>query len=40
MLETDASDVGFGAVLMQEQHLIAYLSKAVSRRNQAGTFYL
>jgi hypothetical protein len=36
---TDASDVGFSAVLMQEGHPIAYLSKPISGRNQALSTY-
>lgn len=39
VLETDASDVGFGTVLMQENHPIAYLSKAMSGKNQALSTY-
>lgn len=39
VLETDASEVGFGAVLMQDSHPIAYLSKAVSGKNQALSIY-
>lgn len=39
MPETDASDVGFRAVLMQENHPIAYLRKAVSGKNQALSTY-
>ena len=39
ILETDANDVGFGAVLLQDSHLIAYLSKAVCAKNQALSTY-
>jgi len=38
-LETDASDLGFGAVLMQEGHPVAYLSKAVCAKNQSLSTY-
>ena len=39
VLETDASDVGFGAMLIQDNHLVAYLSKPVSKQNQALSTY-
>jgi len=39
VLETDASDVGFGAVLLQNSHPVAYLSKAVCAKNQALSTY-
>jgi len=34
VLETDALGMGIGAVLMQEGHPIAYLSKALSAKHQ------
>ena len=37
--ETDASDVGFRAVLLQDNHPVAYLSKQVSKQNQALSTY-
>ena len=39
VIETDASDAGFGAVLMQEGHPISYLSKPLSVENQALSTY-
>jgi hypothetical protein len=39
VIETDASDVGFGAVLMQYGHPISYLSKPMSGRNIALSTY-
>jgi len=39
VLETDASDFGIGAVLMQNNHPIAFLSQALSTRNAALSTY-
>lgn len=39
VLETDACETGFGAVLIQDGHPVAYLSKAVCSKNQALSTY-
>lgn len=39
ILETEASDQGIGAVLMQDGHPISYLSKAFSEKNKALSTY-
>ena len=39
VLGTDASDSGFGAVLMQDGHPVAYLSKTLSGKNQGLSTY-
>ncbi|CAN6252738.1 unnamed protein product [Urochloa humidicola] len=39
VVETDASDLGFGAVLMQGGHPVSYLNKSVSPKNIALSTY-
>ena len=39
VLETNTCDYGLGTVLMQEGHLVAYLSKPLCTKNQAMSTY-
>jgi hypothetical protein len=39
VIETDASDKGIGAVLMQDGHRIAYVSRALGLKNQTLLVY-
>ena len=39
VIETDACDVGIGAVLMQDSHPLAYVSRALGPKNQTLSLY-
>lgn len=39
VVETDASDGGMGTILMQDQHPIAYISKALAKKHQSLSVY-
>jgi hypothetical protein len=39
VVETDASMVGVGAILMQKGHPIAYISKSLGPKQQAMSIY-
>ena len=39
VLETDASQTGVGAVLMQQNHPVAFLSRSLGPRNQTLSVY-
>ena len=39
ILEVDACDEGLGAILMQDHHLIAYISKALTPKQKGLSIY-